>query len=49
MMTVREVADRYGVSTGFMVQALARVGCLGMTPDETLSAATIARFESAFG
>lgn len=49
MMTVREVADRYEVSTGFMVQALAKIGCLEMTPDKTLSAAIITRFESTFG
>jgi hypothetical protein len=49
MMTVREVADRYGVTTGFMVQALAKVGYNVAGPDSVLPAAALARFESEFG
>lgn len=48
-MTVREVADRYGVTTGFMVQALAKVGYNAAGPDAVLPAPVLARFESEFG
>ena len=48
-MTVQEIADRYGVSATFLVQALAKIGCQGMKPDANVSAATVARFEKAFG
>lgn len=49
MLTVSHVADRYGVTTTFMVRALDQIGCRNMRPDSALSAATIAQFESAFG
>lgn len=48
MTTVQEVADHYGVSTGFMVQALAKIGHHAAKPGQP-SAATVARFESAYG
>lgn len=49
MMTVREVADRYGVSLGFMVQALAEVDYHAAKPDSALPAATLARFDKEWG
>jgi hypothetical protein len=49
MLTVSEVASRYGVGTAFLVLALAKIGAHGMKPDSPLSAATIARFEKAYG
>lgn len=49
MMTVQEVADRYGVSTDFMVRALARVGYHAAKPEQPLSAATVARFDKEWG
>lgn len=47
--TVREVADRYGVTTKFLTLALEKIGYHAAGPDHPLSAATIARFESAYG
>ena len=49
MLTVREVADRYGVSTGFVVQALAKMGYNAAEPEQALSAATAARFDKEWG
>jgi hypothetical protein len=49
MLTVREVADKYGVTTKFLTLALERIGYQAATPDTVLSAATVARFESAYG
>jgi hypothetical protein len=49
MLTVNEVASRYGVSTAFLVQALGKIGAHQMEPDSPLSAATVARFEAAYG
>lgn len=49
MMTVQEVADRYGVSTDFMVRALARIGYAAAKPEQTLSASTVARFDKEWG
>ena len=47
MHTVREVADRYGVTTKFLTLALEKIGYHLAEPDQPLSAATVARFESA--
>jgi hypothetical protein len=47
--TVREVADRYGVTTKFLTLALEKIGYHLAEPDQPLSAATVARFESAYG
>jgi hypothetical protein len=49
MPTVREVADRFGVTTTFLVLALEKLGYRGATPATVLSAATVARFESEYG
>lgn len=49
MLTVSQVANRYGVTTTFMVQALDKIGYRNAKPDSALPGATIARFESAFG
>ena len=49
MLTMREVADRYGVSVGFMLRALARIRYRGAKPEQPLSAATVARFEKEWG
>jgi len=32
MLPVRQVADRYGASTAFMIQALARIGFQQLAP-----------------
>lgn len=49
MHTVREIADRYGVTTKFLRLALETIGYHLAEPDQPLSAATVARFESAYG
>lgn len=49
MVTVREVADRYGVSTSFTLQALAKIGCYPTRFEQPLSAATVARFDKEWG
>lgn len=49
MLTAQVVAERYGVTIRFMILALDKIGCRRQTADSELSAATVARFESAFG
>ena len=49
MLTVREVAAQYGVTPGFLILALERIGYRAATPDTALSAATVNRFELHFG
>ena len=49
MLTVSEVASKYGVSTAFLVLALGKIGVHRMEPDSPMSAATVARFEKAYG
>jgi hypothetical protein len=49
MMTVQQVAESYGVSTTFLVQALDQIGFANAKPDTALSTATITRFEAKFG
>ena len=49
MYTVREVADRYGVTTKFLTLALEKIGYRVAEADQPLSAATVARFESTYG
>jgi hypothetical protein len=49
MLTVREVAQRYGVSTGFVVRALAKLGFATLTPSSAMTTDAIARFEAEFG
>jgi hypothetical protein len=49
MLTVRQAADRYGVSTAFMIQALARISFNATSPETPLSTGVIARFEAEFG
>jgi hypothetical protein len=49
VLTVREVADRYGVTTAFLVRALGTVGLPGAKPETVLSAATVHRFENEWG
>lgn len=49
MLTVRLLADRYGVSTSFAVQALAKIGFNASTIDSVATTAAVARFEAEFG
>lgn len=49
MLTVREVADKYGVTTRFLTLALEKLGYQAAGPDTVLSSAAVARFESAYG
>ena len=49
MMTVREVAKRYGITVGAMKQALAKIRYNAANPDSPLSAAVIHRFEMEWG
>ena len=48
MVNVREVAAQYGVTPGFLILALEKVGCYVATPDSALSAAAVNRFETRF-
>lgn len=47
--TVRTVAEQYGVSTAFVIQALAKIGFKAATPDTELHAPTVHRFEKVYG
>lgn len=49
MHTVRQVADRYGVTTKFLTLALEKIGYRVADPNQPLPTAVAARFESAFG
>ncbi|MCX6401823.1 MAG: hypothetical protein NTX33_18070 [Propionibacteriales bacterium] len=49
MMTVHEVAERYGVSDAFMVRALDLIGFRDAEPGTALPEATVDRFEAVFG
>ncbi len=49
MLTVRLLADRYGVSAGFVVQALAKIGFNALTIDSMVTTAAVTRFEAEFG
>lgn len=49
MVNVREVAAQYGVTPGFVILALEKIGCHVATPDSALSAAAVNRFEDSFG
>lgn len=49
MTTVREVADRYGVTTKFLTLALEKIGYHAVGPDSDLPSGVVARFESAYG
>lgn len=49
MMTVHEVAERYGVSDEFMVLALDKIGFKNAKPDTALPTPTITRFEATYG
>lgn len=49
MLTVRQVADRYGVSTAFMIQALAQIGFQAAGPETPLQTGIIARFDAEWG
>jgi hypothetical protein len=49
MMTVREVAQNYGVSDAFMIRALDRIGFANAKSDTGLPTPTVTRFEATFG
>lgn len=49
MLTVRLLADRYGVSTSFVLRALAKIGFNAPTIDSMVTTAAAARFEAEFG
>lgn len=49
MMTVHEVAEHYGVSDGFMLRALARIGFANAKSDTGVPTQTVERFEAEFG
>jgi hypothetical protein len=49
MMPVRHVADTYGVSTAFLVRALAQVGFPGAQVETPVPSVVLARFEAKFG
>jgi hypothetical protein len=49
MPTVQEAAKRYGVTTAFMVQALAQLGHKGDQPEQPISDAALAQFDEKWG
>jgi hypothetical protein len=49
VLTVKDLADHYGVSIAFAIRALAEIGVANARPDSALSNATINRFEARFG
>lgn len=49
MLTVRDVANKYGVTVKFLTLALEKIGYRAATPDSVLSAATVSRFDSEYG
>ena len=49
MPTVQEAAKRYGVTTAFMMRALAQLGYKGAQPEQPMSAAAIAQFDEKWG